>query len=235
MIDGPHYRGMEYIPFEDFLSFGDTGKLIAIVASTSPKRSMDIKRADACFAAIEKRYGNIQNYKGLWIAAGELNTDESGVRRYEDSQRKNIVNRFIALRVNPERIIQIDGSDTVDKIRELAKIPEIRDERKRFFVGIASYQLHLSRFGLAWRYARKEGAINNNFRLVGIEMPYESLFLDTNPFRLGDYVAGYLGLLKDKKRLNQKGFSGSLPGQGSALYKKAREFNSEDRRGRKKN
>ena len=216
--------------------------LDAIVASTSPKREMDLQRADYAFKAIFRLYGlpdggakdsdgsdsNINNYTGLWIAAGVLNTNADGERYYIGSQREGIVNRWIKHGVKENRIVQIDGEDTVDKVRELGKIPEIKNAPVEYRIGVSSYPLHIARFNLALLYAQREGFISKQVQIVGIEMPYDALFYETSPkFRVGDWVTGIAGLVRDVRRLDKHGFKSSVPGQSSAFHKAIKSLNSE--------
>src|SRR3989338_6032814 len=91
----------------------------AVLASTSPAKWMDIERADAALSAVWNTYPTFDN---VWyIAAGWL-----GGLPYEESQRKTIVDRWLEIGVPEERIIQIDGKDTVDKVRELIWLPQIK-------------------------------------------------------------------------------------------------------------
>jgi len=209
--------------------------LDAVVASTSPKISMDLKRADYAVAAVKGLYGNTEDYHGLWIAAGELNQNSSGERLYQGSQIEGIIERLSKHGVKKEKIIHAGGADTVDKIRHLAGIPEIKNSNGQYFIGVASYPLHIARFNLALKYVQREKIIGEGATIVGIEMPYDAIFFDTNPrLRIGDWVAGVAGLAKDARRLEKLGFECSVPGQESYFHRKLKELNSEDRRGRDK-
>jgi len=207
-----------------FKNYDEEGYLDAVFASTSPARWMDIARADAAVDAVRDLRGSVENYRGLWIAGGNL-----GGLPYEESQRKGIVDRFIEKGVRKERIIQIGGKDTVDKVRELINLQEIA-WRGVLYLGIASYPLHIARFNLALNYAKKEGHADWLLAVVGIPTDNRNRPKTDKANRpVGDFVAGWAGLLKDARRLERHGFFGSLPGQGSGLYRKMKSLNSEDR------
>lgn len=203
-------------------------KLDAIVVSTSPSQKMDFQRADCAVQAVKDLYRNISHYDGLWIAAGQLNKGVDGIRQYEGSQRKGIVDRLVSQGVPQDRITQIDGSDTVDKVRRLLEIPEVKRGGVKY-MGVSSYPLHIARFNLALNHAKRENLAPQNLEVVGIPNPYDSILFDFEKIRLGDWVYGWSGLLKEAVRLEESGFSGSIPGQGSAFHKKLRALNSSDR------
>ena len=211
----------------NFRRYSESTTLDAVFASTSHARWMDIARADAAVDAVENVYRNVGNYEGLWIAGGWL-----GGVPYEESQRKGIVDRLVQRGVDEDRIIQIDGKDTVDKVRELTKLPPLK---KRGFLfgfnlGIASYPLHIARFNLALKHAQAEGYAPQ-LEITGIPTSYDARPSSDHKNRpLNDQLFGWLGLLKDARRLEKYGFEGSVPGDSSGLHTKLRELNSEDGR-----
>lgn len=215
------WKAWDYLKFEK--EADSFGRLDAVVASTGPKLSMDLQRADYAVNAVRSLYGSAVTYEGIWIAAGRLN--QPGV--YTGSQREGIVNRLLNRGADQGRIVQIDGEDTVDKIRLLGTVPEIKEGDVEY-LGIASYPLHIARFNLALSYAQREGVVPGKVKIVGIETP-TPFFYDTKPLRLGDGIAGWAGLIKDAVRLEKNGFAGSVPGKVSGLHRLARELNSEDR------
>ena len=207
-----------------FRHYSEPTSLDAVFASTSPARWMDIARADAAVDAVEDRYlGSIKDSQVYFVAGGWL-----GGVPYEQSQRKSIVDRFIERGVDPSMIIEIDGKDTVDKVRELGKHTEIRSEVIN--LGVASYPLHIARFNLALNYAREEGYLVR-LEITGIPTSYDNRpSSDYKNRPLGDWAFGWLGLLKDARRLEKYGFGGSLPGNSSRIHTRLRELNSEDGR-----
>jgi len=199
-------------------------RLDAVFASTSPAHWMDIARADAAVDAVRDLYRSVENYQGLWIAGGTL-----GGLPYEKSQRKGIVDRFMERGVEEDRIVQIDGKDTVDKVRELMKIPEITEDKSVEYLGIASYPLHIARFNLVLKYAQRKGYLEG-LKIIGIPTDNRNRPETDKANRpVGDFVAGWAGLLKDARRLERYGFEASIPGQNSKLYRRIRSLNSEDR------
>jgi len=205
-----------------FQDYRKAGVLDAVFASTGPARWMEIARADSAVNAVEDLYGGVQNYGGLWIAGGWL-----GGLPYEHSQRKNIVDRFVERGVEEERIIQIDGKDTVDKVRELIRIEKVIGGGLEY-LGISSYPLHIARFNLALKHAQREGHANPLLKIVGIPTDYSSRPNSDRLARpINDAFYGWMGLLKDARRLDKYGFGGSIPGQNVEIFEKIKRLNSE--------
>lgn len=206
-----------------YRDFREVGELDAVVVPTSPAHWMDIARADSAVNAVEELYGSVKDYGGLWIAAGQLNENQEGRRVYEGSQKKDIVDRLVERGVNEKDIIQIEGVDTVDKVRELRLMGSK-------LMGISSYPLHIARFNLALQYAKKQRLFNEESEMVGI--PTNEQYRPKNDKKMrpiSDKIYGWLALMKDVWGLETHGFARSRPERTSTLHKWIRKFNHAER------
>ncbi|MFH1325275.1 MAG: hypothetical protein ABIH49_00700 [archaeon] len=169
-----------------------------VVIPTGPTLEIDRWRTWCAINEIEKEYGEIQNYNGLWVIEGTL-----GNQVYETSQRERIRQRLLKEGVDESRIRINEGEDTIDKVRHIIKLSETESNLNNF--GISTYQLHFMRFQLALHFAKKENLVKNDleFRLILSQTPDERWYKDL--------AYGLSGPVSDTVRLGLKGFSGATP------------------------
>ncbi len=170
----------------------------AVLASTSPSLKIDHKRAQDAINRVVSVYGSVENYKGLWIAAGTL-----GGQKPETAQRTRIYNQFLAAGIDEEQVRTIGGEDTMDKVRKIIGLAE-REELET--IGISTYLLHYRRFEGGLHFAKEEGLAPTN-------LEFKLIWSPTTPWTRWhkDLVYGLTGLCVEAFRLGRHGFAGSDP------------------------
>jgi hypothetical protein len=167
----------------------------AVVASTGPSLEIDRRRASRAMSKIIETYGNLEDYKGLWVVAGTL-----GGQKYETSQRKRILDQFLDAGIKEEQIRVIGGEDTMGKVREIIGLSETEELNT---VGISTYLLHFLRYQQGLHFAKKEDLAPNDLEFKLIWSPTPTMRLHK------DLVYGLTGLGIETIRLMKNGFLGA--------------------------
>lgn len=187
----------------------------AVMASTGPSLKIDRKRTDDAINKVIEVYGSLENYGGLWIAAGTL-----GGQKPETSQRARICNQYIEAGVKEEQIRTIGGVDTMDKVRKTINLAEEEGLRN---IGISTYFLHFLRFKEGLHFAKRENfAEDLEFKLIWSATPWTRWHKD--------FPTGIAALGVETYRLMKNGFSGATPNYKpfEGTYGKVRDWSSDD-------
>ncbi len=171
----------------------------AVVISTGYSLGIDRKRTCDAINKVERVYGGLENYPGLWVAEGTL-----GDQNPETAQRTRIVNRLLAeVGIREDKIRTLFGEDTMDKVREI--IP-LAWEGGLKNIGISTFLLHFLRFQEGLYFAKREN-------LAPGDLEFNLIYSPTTPMGRWpkDILHGSVGLAGDAFRLVNRGFSGATP------------------------